>query len=221
MSKKILIFNGSPRKAGNTAKMIEAFIMGTESENPKIEIIRPSEINIKPCRGCLRCNLFERCVLKGDDWPALEQQIRDADVLVFASPYLFSSPAGAAQTDTGSIPLVYSRSDHRNGTHPTPPGRFGQRRFYLFTCLGSSSTDDAEPVNALFKDIIEMMGGQSSLKTLTAARLAAAGQIGMSAGELSELYPKLKLPAQLAGADAAKNQALLKKLERLGAEAAE
>ena len=85
----ILAFNGSPRRAGNTAHLVREFLRGAREAGARAEELVAEELNLKYCRGCLRCNVLKRCSIKGDDWEAVSQKILKADVLVFASPIYF------------------------------------------------------------------------------------------------------------------------------------
>ena len=85
----ILAFNGSPRRAGNTTHLVREFLRGAREAGARAEELVAEELNLKYCRGCLRCNVLKRCSIKGDDWEAVSQKILEADVLVFASPIYF------------------------------------------------------------------------------------------------------------------------------------
>ena len=54
---KIVVLAGSPRKNGNTDRLVEAFAKGAEKNNT-VEVISVSDHNVKPCIGCNSC--FER-----------------------------------------------------------------------------------------------------------------------------------------------------------------
>lgn len=107
MEKKILIINGSPRKNGLTNSVIDAFtdkIMelnnsdhakkGTFSINT--EKMHISDYEIKPCTGCdtclrkpYQCSLSER-----DDMLNIDEKLRKADAIIFASPSYFANITG-------------------------------------------------------------------------------------------------------------------------------
>ena len=83
----ILILNGSPRPAGNTAKMIEAFTEGAERAGHGVTRV---DVCRKRIAGCLAC---EYCHTKGngvciqqDDMREIYALLQAADMLVLASP---------------------------------------------------------------------------------------------------------------------------------------
>lgn len=86
--KKILGIIGSPRKLGNCEIMIKE-ISRNIPEPHELKLIRLSELNILPCRGCYRC-LFkeEKCILKDDFGMALKAML-EADALILSVPAYF------------------------------------------------------------------------------------------------------------------------------------
>ena len=94
MSKKIIALNGSGRKNGNSAAMLDAFIEGVTSVNHDIEIERIDlfDLDYKGCRGCHGCELKTRkgigCIQK-DGATKLLKHMREADGIVFSTPIFF------------------------------------------------------------------------------------------------------------------------------------
>lgn len=86
---KILAIIGSPRTSGNTKKLVgqvEARMKALD-ENVEFEVIPLAKANLEPCRGCSLCLSHgeDRCPLK-DDRAALEEKMRSAGAVIFASP---------------------------------------------------------------------------------------------------------------------------------------
>ena len=52
MGKNIIILNGSPRKNGNTAALIQAFTEGAESAGHTVTTFFLDRMNINGCKGC-------------------------------------------------------------------------------------------------------------------------------------------------------------------------
>lgn len=84
----ILIVIGSSRKNGNTDQLASAFQHGAETAGHRIERIFLGDKTVNGCRGCNACRYAKPCVLK-DDFPAMVPAIRNADLIVFASPLYF------------------------------------------------------------------------------------------------------------------------------------
>ncbi len=85
----IVILQGSPRKNGNTARLVQAFMDGLASEH-NVTVIRVSELKINYCVGCNSCFTREgnRC-FQQDDMQKILPVLSEADVMVFASPVYF------------------------------------------------------------------------------------------------------------------------------------
>jgi multimeric flavodoxin WrbA len=87
---KTLIFNGSPRKKGNTATLIEALVQRLDGE---AKIIRAYDCNVKPCVDCRYCWKNCGCAVK-DGMQEIYADIQEADNIVIASPTYFAELSG-------------------------------------------------------------------------------------------------------------------------------
>jgi multimeric flavodoxin WrbA len=79
---------GSPRKAGNTDLMLDAFLKGAKAAGCEINKFYVRELEIRGCLGCGHCDKAGVCVQKDDMqqvYPLLEQ----AQHIVVASPIYF------------------------------------------------------------------------------------------------------------------------------------
>lgn len=86
---KVVVLVGSMRKGGNTDLLAQAFVEGA-SKNNVVEVVSVADYNINPCIGCNSC--FERegnkC-FQNDDMPKVYEKLREADMVVIASPVYF------------------------------------------------------------------------------------------------------------------------------------
>jgi len=81
----ILGVNGSPRRRGNTYKLIEMFLDSCSLKDTDKEIISIVDYNIKYCIGCSECFTKGKCPLK-DDVSTIHKKLLQADGIVFGSP---------------------------------------------------------------------------------------------------------------------------------------
>ncbi len=84
---KIITILGSPRKKGNTAKVLSMFEDRVEG-NHEIERINVTKYNVGGCLGCYKCQESKDepgCVQKDDALAIFEKMIQ-ADAIVYASP---------------------------------------------------------------------------------------------------------------------------------------
>jgi len=85
---KVTIFNGSPRREGNTCAAVSRFARELIGRGAEVEIVYLFKLNILGCNHCDRCQherLPRRCSID-DDMLELYPKYLAADIVVFASP---------------------------------------------------------------------------------------------------------------------------------------
>jgi multimeric flavodoxin WrbA len=89
---KVVAFNGSPKKEGNTYHAIQMVAEELEKNGIEVEVIH---VGNKAIRGCLACNgcaknQNEKCVINDEvnDWI---QKMKEADGVIFGSPVHYAS----------------------------------------------------------------------------------------------------------------------------------
>ena len=99
MSKNIIILNGSPRKNGNTAALIQAFTEGAESAGHTVTTFFLDRMNINGCKGCFGGGKDSEhpCVQK-DDMNQIYPVYQEADIVVLASPAYYWGISGQLKT---------------------------------------------------------------------------------------------------------------------------
>jgi len=94
MSKSTVVLSGSPRKDGNTDRLVAAFIAGAESAGKSVTVFRVADMSISGCRGCNYCRGANGVCIQKDDMPQILDALKQADALILASPiYYFSVTA--------------------------------------------------------------------------------------------------------------------------------
>ncbi len=88
---KVVAFNGSPKKEGNTYHAIKILAEQLEKESIEVEIIHVGNSNIRGCTACNSCfkTRDERCIIN-DDVNGWIQKMKEADGIIFGSPVHFS-----------------------------------------------------------------------------------------------------------------------------------
>lgn len=97
---KVVAFNGSPNKEGNTFQALTMIAGELKAEGIEVEIV---QVGNKVIRGCIACggcmkNQNEKCVLPGDDVNEWIQKMKEADGIILGSPVHFSSIAGTVKS---------------------------------------------------------------------------------------------------------------------------
>lgn len=86
--KNILVILGGGRPRGNTRQLVDAFVKGTADAGHQTEVVSLNEKQVNGCIGCNACRFGKPCVQK-DDFNSLIPAIKNADLIVFASPLYF------------------------------------------------------------------------------------------------------------------------------------
>ncbi|MDD3184405.1 MAG: flavodoxin family protein [Anaerostipes sp.] len=86
--KKILIVQGGGRANGNTAQLVSAFEKGAKEAGHKVDVLSLQKNVVNGCIGCNACRYKKPCIQK-DSFNDIVPMIREADLIVFASPLLF------------------------------------------------------------------------------------------------------------------------------------
>lgn len=81
----VLGVNGSGRRGGNTAALVEAFLGGAAEAGCRTECFELADWEIRGCTACKRCKQTHRCVI-GDDMQQFYDAAPETDVLLLASP---------------------------------------------------------------------------------------------------------------------------------------
>jgi multimeric flavodoxin WrbA len=89
---KVIAFNGSARKDGNTAILVNAVFEELKKEGIKTELIQMAGKKIRGCTACGMCftNQDKRCAVKGDILNDCVEKMLDADGIILASPTYFA-----------------------------------------------------------------------------------------------------------------------------------
>ncbi|MBM3304146.1 MAG: flavodoxin family protein [Candidatus Aenigmarchaeota archaeon] len=94
MSIFVLGINGSARKNGNTAKLLNKVLGYARKEGAKTEILHLASKDIKPCISCIaEENCKYPCNIK-DDMQGIFETLKKADCLVLGSPTYWYSMSG-------------------------------------------------------------------------------------------------------------------------------
>lgn len=89
----IVIVNGSPRAKGNSDLLCDEFARGAKEAGHTVEKISLREHTVNPCRACYACFRTGKCIQK-DDMAAILNKVKQAEVLVIASPTYFMTMSG-------------------------------------------------------------------------------------------------------------------------------
>ena len=95
--KKIYAVNGSPRKNGNTAQLLQKALEGAASAGAEVKLIQLADLDFSGCRSCFACkklaNPSPGCILK-DDLAETLKELLQSDGIIMGSPIYFGAETG-------------------------------------------------------------------------------------------------------------------------------
>ncbi len=152
---KVLAINSSPRKEkGNTAVILNPFLDGMKDTGAEVELFYTGDLKINPCNGDLNCwtRRGGKCG-QNDDMKLLDPKIREADVLVLASPLYCDGVTGPMKTLMDrTVPEVRPFIEIRDG-HTRHPLQENVKRskIVLVSNCGFWELDNFDPAVAHIK----------------------------------------------------------------------
>ena len=89
---KVVAFNGSPRKDGNTFILINHVFRELEKEGVETELVQLSGREIRGCIACYKCfeNKDQRCSVKNDIANECIEKMIKAEGIILGSPVYFA-----------------------------------------------------------------------------------------------------------------------------------
>lgn len=146
---KTLIFNGSPRKNGETMKLIQEFL----SEAPEeVTVIHAYDASIKACIDCRYCYRHSGCAIK-DDMQAVYKAIEEADCILIASPVYFGELSGQMLAQFSRLQTYFSARYIRK-EEPVPKKKTGG------ILLTAGSFGPREKAESTARFLLEQMNAQ-------------------------------------------------------------
>ena len=95
-------FIGSSRKEGNTAWVVNKILEGAKEQCAETQAWCFSDIDLKPCQGCLRCIKSNRCVID-DGMQKIYSTLEQTDALVLGSPVYMGQMSAQAKMFTDRL----------------------------------------------------------------------------------------------------------------------
>jgi multimeric flavodoxin WrbA len=110
---KVVAFNGSPRKKGNTYHAIQTVFKELKKEGIKTELIQLGGAQIKGCKACFVCfkKKDKRCV-QNDKLNMFIEKMSEAEGIIIGSPTYFSNVSTEVKALIDRAGLVARANDH-------------------------------------------------------------------------------------------------------------
>ena len=107
MAKKVLIVSTSLRGGSNSDILAKECERGAKEAGHDVELVSLKGKDIRFCIGCLTCQSTGVCVLK-DDVAAIMTKVKEAEVIVFATPIYYYEMSGQMKTLLDRLNPLYS-----------------------------------------------------------------------------------------------------------------
>ncbi len=106
----IVGLQGSPRKRGNTDRLLSAFLEKAEKAGAAVDTIQVAKAGIIPCIGCGYCETHGTCVHADDPMSTrIYGLLRSADMVVAATPVYFYGPSAQLKVLIDRCQTLWSR----------------------------------------------------------------------------------------------------------------
>ena len=111
---KVVAFNGSPRKEGNTFQSLQVVLAELEKEGIETELI---QVGGKPLHGCTACyscykKKNQQCAIKKDELNSYVEKMIEADGIIIGSPVYFSNVSSEVKAFMDRAGLVARANDY-------------------------------------------------------------------------------------------------------------
>ena len=164
---RMTVFNGSPRKNGSDARILEEAVRTAEGMGYECETIDVYSLGIGGCRACMACKKTGNCVQK-DGMNEILEKIRSSDIIVLASPIYFGAEAGPMK-------ILMDRMYPMVGTHDgsrKPDVGVLKKVNVLLTCADPKG---AMTYGSILSRYVSSFNAQKNSYKLGLNRFAAAG----------------------------------------------
>jgi multimeric flavodoxin WrbA len=158
---KVVAFNGSPRKEGNTAQSLKIVLEELEKEGIETEQLQLGGQKVFGCLACGKCriNKNNRCARTDDEMNVFIEKMIEADGIIIGSPTYFSNM-------TSEVKALIDRSGYVTRTTGALKGKVGAA---VVVARRAGSNVTFSGIN-LFFSISEMIIPGSSYWNMTLSR---------------------------------------------------
>ena len=179
MTAKIIGFVGSPRKDGNTDLLVQAVLRGAKDAGADVSIYYLYDYSLGDCRACMNCKKPDAtgCVIE-DDMQQFYDLIREADAVVFGSPFWFGYMTGQAKT------FLDRWFAFIGGPHPLANGK----KFILVLPLGRNEPQLFGPIARWMAGVFRFAWPSSKVETLLVPGVMDKGEVEKHPEYLNQAY---------------------------------
>ena len=180
---RVLGIAGSPRRNGNTDRLLAEVLRGASNNGAEVKTIVLSEMKIAPCENCDSCFTAGICKID-DDMQSVYKELMLADRIVLASPLHFMGLTAQTKAMVDRCQSLWAK---KYKLHITPLGNERTRRGLFVSVGGQRFPNLFHPaiatVKALFVSLDIEYAGE-----LVFSGIDKAGNISLEPGALGKAY---------------------------------
>ncbi len=168
----VLGLQGSPRKKGNTAYLLNLFMDEAEKLGAKTKIIEAAKLNIKPCMEYIVCEKKGTCPIDDEMEHEVLPLLRNADVIIPATPMFFYSCTAQLKALIDRTQVLWARRYKLKLTDPLRKWRKG----FLIAVGATKGKNLFEGMNFTAKYFFDAVGASFD-GSLTYRKIENAGDM--------------------------------------------
>ncbi|MCX8021532.1 MAG: flavodoxin family protein [Syntrophorhabdaceae bacterium] len=143
-----IILFGSPRKDGNTFRLVDALSQSLKEKGIDVRMVYLNDLNIRPCQGCLAC-LPEGICRINDDMKDIRKYIFESDLIIYASPVYWYGPSGQLKLAIDRS-IAFFDKDYNS--------RVKGKKAITVMCCADEDADTFTPSIEMFKRTFNLLG---------------------------------------------------------------
>ncbi|MDR1131996.1 MAG: flavodoxin family protein [Oscillospiraceae bacterium] len=138
---KVLAINGSPRRGGSTATLLQKALEGAASAGAETELIHLIDLDCKGCISCFACKrkgtkFIGSCAVQDDLTPVLEKAMT-SDAIILGSPIYLGDVTALMRAFIERFGFMNVSYDNKRHNHFT--GKINAAFFYTMNVPGLAS----------------------------------------------------------------------------------
>jgi len=151
---KVLGIAGSPRRGGNTDRLLGEVMRGAASRGAKVKTIILNNLTIAPCQHCDGCLETGRCKVE-DDMQMVHSELGRADRLVLASPIYFMGVTAQVKAMIDRCQALWVRKYLLK--LPLSGSSWGERRGLFVSVGATKSANLFQPAVTMVKSLFRAL----------------------------------------------------------------
>jgi len=130
----VLLIHASPRRKGVTSTLLSAIEASLDPAH-QVETVRISDLDMKPCIGCMKCRPDQECILPRDDANVLAEKVRSADYIVIGCPVYWGNMPGTIKLFFDRNVPLFEYAEAKAIRYIPKPQLRGKRAALVVSCV--------------------------------------------------------------------------------------